>query len=327
MGVAALLGTAACGGGDDAAAAGGSGLKVAYSSPVASQPGQQIVTNGLNAGAKELGWTANVVDANLSPDQQVSNVQTMVQQNVAAIGLWALDSGAMEGTYAQAKNANIPVIGVNSAGTNVTSTVWWGVNRCDTDDAPYRQAAKQIAKVRPGGKVIVLGGPPVPSIQQNVKCFSDAAKAAGLTIIAQIDNTKDTGANAASLTADTFSKYPDVDAVWSYNDSSAIGASTSATHAGLKISDGTGPGVIIEGSNGDPDAIEAVKQGRLSGTWDPDSYATGMAVIKAMDDAKKGITGKNYVVTSKYWDKSNIAQYKDTSTLGYTLSTIPVTEK
>lgn len=328
MGVAALLGATACGGGDDASAAGGtSGLKVAYSSPVASQPGQQIVTNGLNAGAKELGWEVNVIDANLSPDQQVSNVQTMIQQQAAAIGLWALDSGAMEGTYAQAKSANIPVIGVNSEGANVSSTVWWGVNRCDDDQSPYRQAAKQIAETRPGGKVIVLGGPPVPSIQANVKCFSDAAKAAGLTILAQIDNTKDTSANAASLTADTFTKYPDVDAVWSYNDSSAIGASTSATQAGRKISDGTGEGIIIQGSNGDPDAIEAVKQGRLSGTWDPDSYATGMAVIKAMDDAKKGVTGKNYVVTAKYWSQANIAEYKDTATLGYTLATIPVTER
>lgn len=326
LGVAALLGTTACGGGDDASASGGgSGLKVAYSSPVASQPSQQFLTDGLNAGAKELGWEVNVVDANLSADAQVSNVQTMVQQNVAAIGLWALDSGAMEGTYAQAKNANIPVIGVNSEGQNVTSTVWWGFNLCDTEQAPFKQAAKQIAEARPGGNVIVLGGPPVPSIQQNVKCFADAATAAGLKVINQSDNTKDTAAAAAALTADLFSKYKDVDAVWAYNDSTALGASTSATQAGLKISDGKTEGVIIQGANGDSDAIEAIKQGRITGTWDPDAYATGMAVLKAMDDAKKGTTGKRYVVTAKYWDKSNIADYKSTDQLGYTLSTLPVT--
>lgn len=328
IGVTALVGVAACGGGSGSSSGSSdSGLKVGYSSPVASQPSQQLLTNGLNAAAKELGWTVNVVDANLSADNQVSNVQTMIQQQDAAIGLWALDSGAMEGTYAQAKSANIPVIGVNSTGQNVTSTVWWALNLCDTDDAPYKQAAQQIAKIRPGGKVIVMGGPPVPSIQQNVKCFSDAAKAAGLTIVNETDNTKDTSANAAALSADLFSKYKDVDAVWAYNDASALGVSTSAQQAGLKISDGTSAGLIIQGSNGDADAIEAIKQGRITGTWDPDSYATGMAVLKAMDDAKKGTTGKSYVVTSKYWDKSTIDSYKDTSTLGYTLSTIPVTVK
>ncbi|GAA0526258.1 hypothetical protein GCM10010172_03460 [Paractinoplanes ferrugineus] len=329
LGAGTLVATAACGGGDKAAADGspGGGLKVSYSTPVASQPSQQLLTNGLNAAAKELGWSVNVVDANLSADAQVSNVQTMIQQKVAAIGLWALDSGAMEGAYAQAKSADIPVIGVNSTGQNVSSTVWWAFNLCDSADAPFKQAALQIAKIRPGGNVIVLGGPPVPSIQQNVKCFSDAATAAGLKVLNQSDNTKDTSAAAAALTADLFSKYKDVDAVWAYNDATALGASTSAQQAGLKISDGTTPGVIIQGANGDSDAIEAIKQGRLTGTWDPDAYATGMTVLKAMDDAKKGTTGKNYIVTAKYWDKSNIGSYQDPGTLGYTLQTLPVTVK
>ncbi|WP_199757602.1 sugar ABC transporter substrate-binding protein [Micromonospora sp. Llam0] len=326
--VAVLAVTAACGDADDPESPGGtSGLKIGYSSPVASQPSQALLTDGLNLAAKELGWTVSVVDANLSPDAQVSNVQTMIQQNVAGIGLWALDAGAMEGAYARAKDANIPVIGVNSTGQNVTSTVWWGFNLCDSEDAPFKQAAKQIATARPGGKVIVMGGPPVPSIQQNVKCFSDAATAAGLTIVNQTDNTKDTSAEAAALTADLFTKYKDVDAVWAYNDATALGASTSAQQAGLMISDGTSEGVIIQGANGDSDAIEAIKQGRLTGTWDPDAYATGMCVLKAIDDAKKGTSSKNYVVTAKYWDKSNIADYKEPAERGYTLANIPVSVK
>ncbi len=39
---------------------------------------------------------------------------------------------------------------------------------------------------------------------------------------------------------------------------------------------------MVFGINGDLDAITAVKEGRLTGTWDPDGYATGLALAKAM---------------------------------------------
>lgn len=321
-GVGAALALAGCG--SSSSSGGKDSVSVAYSSPVGSQPSQQALSQGLKAGAKELGWKLTITDANLSADNQVSNVQTMIQQQSGAIGLWPLDPGAMEGTFAQAKSAHIPVIAVNTQAANVSNTVWWGFNLCDAD-SPLKQAAANIAKVRPGAKVIVMGGPPVPSIQANVTCFSDAAKAAGLTIVNETDNTKDTSANAATLTADLFGKYKNIDVVWAYNDSTALGASTSAIQAGYKISDGTGPGLIVQGANGDPDAIEAIKQGRLTGTWDPNSVATGEAVIKAMKDARDGKVGKKYVVKATYYDKSNISTYKRPEDLKYTLDNLPIT--
>ncbi|MFI0445535.1 sugar ABC transporter substrate-binding protein [Actinomadura sp. 6N118] len=227
------------------------------------------------------------------------------------------------GTFAQAGTAKIPVIAINSQGNGIASSVWWQLYLCE-DDSPLKQSAQRIAKARPSGKVIVIGGPPVPSLQANVKCFSDAARAAGLTIVNQTDNTKDTSANAATLTADLFAKYRDVDAVWAYNDSSALGASASAVAAGLTVSNGTTRGVIIEGTNGDPEAIEAIRQGRLTGTWDPNPVVTGMALIKAMQDATGGQTGKRYVVRSVYYNASNIGSYVAPEKQSFKLANLPI---
>jgi ribose transport system substrate-binding protein len=322
-GAAAMMAALTACGESSNGASGSSAVSVAYSSPVAAQPGQQQIAQGFKAGASELGWSAQVIDANLSADAQVSNVQTMIQKQVNAIALWTLDPGAMQGTFAQAASAKIPVIAINSEGDHIVSSVWWELYLCG-DNAPLKQSAQRIAKARPGGKVIVLGGPPVPSLQANVKCFSDAARAAGLTIVNQTDNTKNTSDSAAMLTADLFSKYRDVAAVWAFNDTTALGASASAVQAGLTISNGTSPGVIIEGTNGDPEAIDAIKQGRLTGTWDPNAVVTGMALIKAMQDAMRGETGKRYVLQSAYYDASNIGNYVAPEQQSFKLDNLPI---
>ena len=125
----AALVIGACGEGDDQGSGSGSAT-VAYSNPVGAQPGQQDIVFGFKAGAEELGWTAESIDANLSPDKQVADIATMVTQGVDGIASWTLDPGAAAGAYGQAKAAGIPVVGVNSEGSGIVATVWWENNLC-----------------------------------------------------------------------------------------------------------------------------------------------------------------------------------------------------
>jgi len=289
-----------------------------------SQPTQQITKVGLDIGTQALGWSYDMLDSNLSADTQVSNVQTMIQKKYDAIAVWTLDSGAMQGTYAQVKQAGIPLIGVNSSDPSMTSSVWWQVSTCDGPDAPLRQEAQQIAKWRPHAKVVVMGGPPAPSIQAYVACFKQGAKEAGLTVLTESDNVSDSSSGAAGLASDLLTKYPDVDAIWAYNDATALGVSAAVTQAGDKVSNGKGPGVIITGINGDADAITAIKQGRLTGTWDPDAVATGLAIVKASQDAIDGHPDDKLVVKSTFWDADDIASYKPGPDRGYTLDDFPL---
>jgi ribose transport system substrate-binding protein len=320
------------GSGDNSAASsaapdkGGKGAKVAYISPVAAQPGQQEIDLGLDAGAKELGWTNDVLDANLSADKQVANVDTAISQQRNAISSWTLDPGAAAGAYERAIAQGIPVIGMNSEGQGVTSTVWWEYVTCEPG-GPQEQSAKFIADHKPKGKVIVMSGPPAPSIVNQTKCFSDAAKKLGLDIINTTNNTADTASAAQGLMQDLLTKYPDVDAVWNYNDQSALGDSAAITGANKKVASADGEGIIVLGSNGDADAITAIKDGRLTGTWDPDNMASGMAAIKQMQTALEGGADKTYpaiTVKSQFFTSENIADYKPAKDRKYTLDTIPL---
>jgi ribose transport system substrate-binding protein len=302
--------------------------KIAYSSPVAAQPGQRDIAFGFQAAAKGLGWSSSILDANLSADKQVSDIATMVTQKVNGIASWTLDPGAAAGAYGQAQSANIPVIGVNSVGTGVTATVWWELNRC-TPDGPVARTAQYIARARAGARVIVIAGPPVPSIQAYVTCFRAAARTAGLNVIAETANTRDSSAAAQPIASDLLTKHPDVDAFWNYNDASALGVSAAIAAANKKVyTDATRSGIIDTGQNGDSDAIAAVRAGRMTGTWDSDPVATGWAMTRLLSDyigAKRmSSPPRELVVRSEFWTSSNIARYVAPHARPYTLENLPL---
>lgn len=308
----------------EAATAAADAWDISYSSPVAAQPGQQEIVQAMQDTATGLGWSAEFLDANLSADTQVSNVQTMIQQGKDAIAIWTLDPGAAAGVFKQAKDAGISLVGVNSPGDDITTNVVWSITQCG-EGAPFQQAAAAIAEARPGAEVIVMGGPPVPSINAMVDCFISSAEAAGLKVLTRADNTKDSSSNASALASDLLTKYPDVQAFWAYNDASALGISAAIAQAGGQISDGTSEGIIVQGANGDPDAIEAIKQGRLTGTWDPDTAGTGVAIIKAMKLLADGTPAKEVVVNAQYFDKSNVDTWKPAKDRVYTMDSAPLT--
>lgn len=324
--VLALLGTAAACGGDSDSASGNSDMKVGYISPVGSQPGQQEVSKGLDQGGEELGWEVTVLDADLSADKQVSHVDTLLTQGVGAIGSWSLDANAVAGAYSKARAQDVPVIGVNSVGEGVSGTVWWEISTCE-DGGPHEQTAAWIAERKPGAKVFVFGGPPVEAIENNVVCFSEAAEAAGLTIVGRVDNTSDNSASASTLASDVLTKNDDIDAFWSYNDSTALGVSAALENAGQTVYSESNPdGVMDFGLNGDPEAIQAIKDGRLTATWDPDTIATGFAIIKAMQSAMDapGDDLPDMVVESQFFTEENVDDWVEASERDYTLDSIPL---
>ena len=180
---------------------------------------------GFKGGAEELGWTAESIDANLSPDKQVADIATMVTQGQDGIASWTLDPGAAAGAYGQAKAAGIPGRRRELRGHGHRRDGVVGdqpVRRRVADRGAHASTSREE---RPGAKVLEIGGPPVPSIQAYEKCFAENAKRNGLTIVGKAHNTKDTAATAQPIVADLLTKNPEVDAIWAYNDASALGAS------------------------------------------------------------------------------------------------------
>ena len=299
---------------------------VGFVSPIASQPGQALASDIMEKMAGDLGWQYRMLDANLSPNRQVSHVDTLVTLGAKAIGSWSLDPNAVAAAYTRANEQGVPVVGVNSTGPGVTMTVWWEISLCQQGGTYERQVA-WIKERRPEARVVVMGGPPVPSIQQNTACFEAAARAGGLDVVARVDNTKDSTASAATMAADLLVRHPNANVFWAYNDASALGISASALASGKTIyaADGS-DGVMVFGMNGDDEAIAALREGRLTGSWDPDVYGMAAAIILGFKQLldNPGTQPDDLIVASQFLTYENIGDYVPTLERGYTVDTVPL---
>ena len=315
---------------EEAAAEGGAessktaGSKVFYISPVAAQPGQQILNEGLEQASKELGWTETVLDSALSAEKQVSNVEAAISQGASAISSWTLDPNAIAGAYEKAQSKDIPVIGMNSVGKGVTATVWWETQLCEKG-GPEQLSAEMIAKAKPKAKIIVIGLEVAESTKAETDCFVQEAEKEGLQIINKTNNEADNASGSQKVFEPLLTKYPEVEAVWNYNDESAMGVSAALLAAGKTIASPENPeGIIVSGTNGDKDAIEAVEEGRLTWTWDPDATATGFAAAQLMNEALEGNKKpKDLIVKSILVDGETVGEYTHPEDREYTLAEYP----
>lgn len=318
---AAALALAACGQG----AAATPKVSVVYLSPVASQPGQQDIFWAMQQAGGSLGWSVNQIDANLSPDKQVAGVDTAITQRRSAIASWSLDPNAVAGAYQRARAAKIPVVGVNSPGGDVNTNVLWQNSSCPAGGV-QDQTAKYLAKLKPGGNVAIISGPPTPSGNKALECFRGYLRQNGLKIVADTANTQDSSDAASRIAADLLTAHPDINAIWCYNDSTALGSSSSviSSHRTVARSSSPADGVVVTGSNADQVALQAVKEGRLTATWDPDNIATGYALVYQMKQLIAGAaTVPDITIPAVLIDSSNVAQQGNARQRTYTLDNFP----
>jgi ribose transport system substrate-binding protein len=293
----------------------GSGKKIVigYSDPVASNPAQQAVARGEEELVKDLGWELIHLDANLSASKQVSDIESLVSRKVDAINSFTLEQGAAEEAYKRASEAGIPVAGQSSTSPYIFSTVW---NEQNYDCHVAEMAAEYIAKRVPGAKTMVIGGPPVGAITQYTKCFVEAAKKNGLDVVGEKKNTADNAAGSQPVAAAMINENPDVQAMWGYNDPSALGAGNALKAAGKSVwEDGSDEeGVIVVGSNGSTEGIDGIKSGLQTVSYDINPDKVGADIIalfaehfvggKPIDQLPKDI-----VVPTTEWDIGNLAEY------------------
>jgi ribose transport system substrate-binding protein len=175
-------------------------------------------------------------------------------------------------------------------------------------------AAAFISKVYPGGKILVIGGPPVPYILYVTKNMEVAGKKAGLKVLARQDNMTDQADGAHVIVQDLLTKYPGVDAIWCFNDRSALGASAVVRSKGKNVYNTAKPkkgDIIITGMNGTQEALEAVKAGILTATYAGQSEKVGAAEIELLYRVASGKMKKEdmpsvVVCPFKRWDGTNV---------------------
>jgi ribose transport system substrate-binding protein len=286
-------------------------MVIGYSCPRCSVQGLQAPAYGMRAAIKllKLPWQLKIIDANLSSDKQVSDIDTFVSLKVAALTTWTLDPGATDPAYKRARAAGIPIVGFNSPSKYINTDV---LTQTDSTCDVSRQQAQYIASLIPHAKVISIGGPPVPSIRFFTKCWLSAVKAAGLTLLEHKDfTTVDEESGRRNVEA-MLLRHPDAQALWSWSDEVALGGVAALETAGKPVWSGSTKGMIVISRDALPEMITAIKEGKSTASWDgnfPEAGAAAIQLLKAYLINKKPLPKDSVVIPAMRWERSNASKF------------------
>jgi ribose transport system substrate-binding protein len=269
------------------------------------------LTLGQRLAAERRGWELRTVDAGFSAARQAEDIDALVALGVDAITTWTLDPETAEPALERAHSAGIPLVGFNSDSSSFDTVVKLAI---DASPEPAADAAHYIAERIPGAKVAVIAGPLAPTLVFRASSFREAAAEHGLEIVADVDNLGDLADPAELIVRDLLAEPPELDAIWCFNDPSAIGAGRALRSAGRSIWSGSPEGVIVVGINGTQEAIDAIADGSITLTYESDPIEAGAAAIGAIAAAingngTSGEMSREITIPSRRFDTSNIDSY------------------
>jgi ribose transport system substrate-binding protein len=280
---------------------------VGESCAFAAGPGVWPISSGQRQRINELGWRFTSIDANMTPQRQVEHINELCKLGVDALTSFTLDAALAEQAYVRAASAGIPIVTFGAPSASATSVVRQHVDSvaCAEDAAGY------IAKHVPQARILVIGGPPIPALAARTHHFLDAASRCGLHVVAREDNVEDVEETARPIVGALLDRFSDIDAIWCFNDYTALAAAAELLKRGMPVQSGTDEGVIVSGIGGIALAIAAIRDRRITFTYDSRPVETGRAAIGVIETVLVGGAKPPAEVWIDFarCDYSNVASY------------------
>ena len=221
-----------------------------------SNPFYRSLAEGVAAEAEALGVEVTVLSADDQLEKQISDVEDLIAAGVDTLLINATQDGAV-GVVEQAAAAGIPVITLQRGVPSSLVTSHIGTN-----NVLIGQLAAEwlINRLGGTGKIVVLEGIPGAASSEDRKTGSTPVfeAAEGIEIVAQQTAEYDR-ATALTVMENILQATPDINAVFCYNDEMAMGALAALEAAGRDD-------VIVTGIDALPDALEAIRAGKLAMT-------------------------------------------------------------
>jgi ABC-type sugar transport system substrate-binding protein len=271
--------------------------------PGAGNPFWAAVEAGAMEKGKELGVEVMVMSPPTESDvaAQIAQIEDMIAQGLDGIALAPTDPNALAPVVDAAKAAGIPVVFVDTKGSNE------GVTFIGTDnEAGAKLAADYICgKLENGSEVAILQGIITQSTGQARANGSKAGlEACGLKVVAEQTGEWDRAKGQAAM-ENIITGNPNIKAVFASNDNMALGAVEALKSAG-KLAD-----VMVVGFDANPDAAASILAGDMTATVAQAPKNMGGFGIQALVDLKAGKTIPPVIDTGTVLvDKSNAEQYK-----------------
>src|ERR1035437_632960 len=204
-----------------------------------------------------------VVSSAYDLERQNEQIDSFIRKKVDLIVVIASDPLAIEPAVRRAQAAGIRVVAVDvrAAGADVTIT---------TNNVQAGELACQYIALRLNdqGNVVIISGPPVSSITDRLAgCLSKLEAAPGIRVLTSDVNGGGSSEGGFAKMTDVLTLFPHIDALFTINDPTAIGADKAARQAGRKE-------FFIVGVDGSPKAKAQMR--------DPDSLI--VATVAQMPD-------------------------------------------
>lgn len=235
------------------------------------------LTASVQAKADELGVVVNVYDAEKDVAQQVSQIETAVTQGVAGIVIEPVSVDGVVPALQAAKDAGIPVVVVNQRiSDSAAADSFVGVENFDGGVLEMQTAADDIGGA---GNVAFLLGPLGSDAQiGRTDGYYEVLKSYPDITVAFEQTANWTTDEALVLVENWLQTGTELKAIVANNDGMALGALKAVEDAQMLDS------IKVYGLDATPDALTAVKEGRLTATI---SQNTSVQGATAMETAYK----------------------------------------
>ena len=180
--------------------------------------------------------------------RQMQQMDDFIAADVDLILLIAANYSGIEPSIEKARAAGIPVLAVDvkARGADVTVTT-------DNRQAGAIACDYLAGALNHGGKVVIVNGPPVSSIEARVEgCLEQLQQYPDIEVLASNNNAGASRLGGLEVMTHLLAEFPEIDGVFAINDPSALGAEQAAQMAGRPL--------LITSVDGAPIAIERMKQ-------------------------------------------------------------------
>jgi ribose transport system substrate-binding protein len=268
---------------ETASSSNSAGAKLCVIHNNADHPSITALTNGVNDEAKVSGMDVSFFDPAMDPQKQVAMIEDCIAAKSNVIAVNAVDPVAVIPAIKKAKEAGIKVITVNANVDKSGASYIEGFIGSESYSQGYA-VGLMIAKAlnNTGNMVLVTGNPGKTDAVNRTEGMKAAFKAQGASIKILAEQTgKWSKDESLKVMTDFLTKYPKIDAVFGHDDPMALGALAAVDAAGRT-------GIKAFGVNGNKEACQSIKEGKMFGTALQLSYLVGVYAVRAAYDLNAG---------------------------------------
>lgn len=255
-----------------------------------------LMVEGMEEKADELGCDLVMLDAQNDAQNQITQVENLIAQNVDIIVVAAVDSDAIVPALDMCEEAGIPLVGVNMLINTEEPYHYVGPDDVLAGELEMQNAIDAIGGE---GNVVILEGPigqsaQIQRLEGNMNILKKYEGKVELLAQQTANWSREEALSLVENWIETFGGK--IDAVVAQNDEMALGAIQALEAAGVKDK------VVVTAVDAIKDGCNAVKEGKLLGTVYQDAALEGQeAVQKAFDVLEGKVTEKKLDYIDMPW--------------------------